>query len=95
MNNDDNDNLKNFEYLKVIRNKIEKMDILHHKEILRIFQDSSSNISSNRNGSFINLSELDDKIIEKIEKYLKHVEIQEKELKEKNDVQGQIESTFF
>lgn len=86
---------KDFEYLKLLRNKIEKMDILHHKEILRIFQDSSSNVSSNRNGSFINLSELDTIIIEKIEKYLKHVEIQEIELKEKNDVQGKIESTFF
>jgi len=93
--NDDKTQEKDFEYLKILRNKIENMDTLHHKEILRIFQDSSCNISSNRNGSFVNLSEVSDVIVGKIEKYLKHVEIQEKELKEKNDVQVNIETTFF
>ena len=93
--NDDKTQEKDFEYLKILRNKIENMDTLHHKEILRIFQDNSCNISSNRNGSFVNLSEVSDVIVGKIEKYLKHVEIQEKELKEKNDVQVNIETTFF
>lgn len=92
---DDKTQEKDFEYLKILRNKIENMDTLHHKEILRIFQDNSCNISSNRNGSFVNLSEVSDVIVGKIEKYLKHVEIQEKELKEKNDVQVNIETTFF
>ena len=95
VNDVNNQEEKDFEYLKILRNKIENMDTLHHKEVLRVLQDNSCNISSNRNGSFVNLSEVSDIIIGKIEKYLKHVEIQEKELKEKNDVQENIEKKFF
>jgi len=73
--------------LRTMRDLIEKYDVLHHKEILRILKDNNCIISSNRNGSFINLSIVDDTILEKINNYLKHVKNQEIELKEKTDAQ--------
>ena len=85
-NNITNDAERNVK-LRFLRDRIEKNDTLHHKEILRIFKDNNCNISSNRNGSFINLSIIDEVTLEKINKYLEHVKHQEFELKEKIDAQ--------
>lgn len=85
---------ENIANLKELRDIIEASDILHHKEILRILKDNNCSISSNRNGSFINLTNINDSIIEKINIYLKHVKKQETELKEKFDAQ-EIEKQQF
>ena len=82
----DNENERNSK-LRNLRDRIETYDVLHHKEILRILKDNKCIISSNRNGSFINLSIIDNVILEKINIYLEHVKHQEIELKEKTEAQ--------
>ncbi len=81
--------------LKELRNIIEGTNILHHKEVLRILKDNDCSISSNRNGSFINLTNVDENIIDKINIYLEHVNKQETELKEKNDAQESEKQQFI
>ena len=81
--------------LRIMRDKIEKCDILHHKEILRILNNNNCIISSNRNGSFINLSIIDNAILKKINDYLEHVKYQESELKEKTEAQEYEKQVFI
>jgi len=81
--------------LKELRNIIEGTNILHHKEVLRILKDNDCSISSNRNGSFINLTNVNENIIDKINIYLEHVNKQETELKEKNDAQESEKQQFI
>jgi len=73
--------------LKELRDIIETSDVLHHKEVLRILKNNDCSISSNRNGSFINLTNVSDDVIGKINTYFDHVKTQESELKEKYDAQ--------
>tara|TARA_B100001057_G_C22368588_1_gene763695 strand:+ start:112 stop:399 length:288 start_codon:yes stop_codon:yes gene_type:complete len=81
--------------LKELRDTIEVSDILHHREVLRILKENNCSISSNRNGSFINLTSISDDIINKINKYFKHVQNQENELKEKFDAQEIVKQQFI
>ena len=73
-----NKNIKKFE---LINSKIEKLNKKQHIEILRIIaKDEKVNISENKNGSFINMNELNNEIINKIVEYLNYIETKEKEL---------------
>jgi hypothetical protein len=73
-----NKNIKKFE---LINSKIEKLNKKQHIELLRIIvKDEKVNISENKNGSFINMNELNNEIIIKIDEYLKYIETKEKEL---------------
>ena len=81
--------------LKELRDIIETSNVLHHKEILRILKDNNCSISSNRNGSFINLTKIDENVVDKINIYLEHVNKQETELKEKYDAQENEKQQFI
>jgi hypothetical protein len=73
-----NKNIKKFES---INSKIEKLNKKQHIEILRIIaKDDKINISENKNGSFINMNELSNEIINKIIEYLNYIETKEMEL---------------
>ena len=73
-----NKNIKKFD---LINSKIEKLNKKQHIELLRIIvKDEKVNISENKNGSFINMNELNNEIIIKIDEYLKYIETKEKEL---------------
>ena len=41
-----------------LKKSIEKMDIIHQKKIFSIFKNHNIHISENRNGSFINITNL-------------------------------------
>lgn len=64
--------------LEKIKLTIEKMDKIHHIEILKILKKSSSiKINENKNGIFVNLSFLSKSVIDEINKYLEYVYAQE------------------
>lgn len=75
--------------LNDIKNKIEKMDKTRHIDILKIFIKNNISYTENKNGIFINLSELDNTIIYKIYNYIQYLEIQDQVIeefeKEKNE----------
>lgn len=75
--------------LNDIKNKIEHMDKIRHIDILKIFIKHNVSYTENKNGIFINLSELDQSIIHKIQNYIQYLEIQDQVIeefeKEKNE----------
>ena len=56
---------------------------IEYNEILNIIQDDNCNYSSNSNGVFINLSNVEDITVEKIYNFLKFTKHKKEELKEK------------
>ena len=64
-------------------------------EILRIFKDSDILLNENNNGTFINLTELDNTIIEKLDKYISYVNEQERQLNEVENEKTRLENIFF
>ena len=62
-----------------LKNEIEKLPKEKHVEILNLlYKKTNINISENSNGVFINLSTLDDNIIEELKTYIYYLKDQEK-----------------
>jgi hypothetical protein len=81
--------------LTTLRDKIENMTITHQEDIMKIFNDNDIDMSSNSNGSFVNLSVLPKSVIEQLEKYSEYVDAQEKELEVIEDEKQHLKTTFF
>ena len=74
---------------------IESLNKTRQIEILKIFLKNNVNISENNNGTFINLTELDNTIIEKLDKYISYVNEQENQLNEVENEKTRLENIFF
>ena len=62
-----------------LKNDIEKLPKKKHIEILNIlYKKNNVNISENNNGTFINLSTIDDKTIQELKTYILYLQEQEK-----------------
>ena len=80
--------------LNYIKQKIEVMDKKDQINILKLFKESSSVIlNENQNGTFINITELDEKIKIELKKYINDVQ---KNILEKDEVKKtELEEAFF
>ena len=82
--------------LLLIKDNIERMEKCHQIEILKIFYSEKSNvINENSNGVFINLVDISDDIIQKLEDYIIYVDKQQKHLFNIEQKKLNIENTFF
>lgn len=82
--------------LNFLKEKIEALDKFHQIEILRILnKDTSCILNENNNGVFINLTNINETVIDKIEKYLDYVKKQEKQLTEIELQKDMLSNTFF
>ena len=63
--------------LKTLRDKIQNLEKIHQKYILKIFCANNVPYTENSNGVFINMINIPDHIIEELYKYLNYVNIQE------------------
>lgn len=63
----------NFTELEDLKNKIEKFEKIHQIEVLRLLIDNECKVNENKSGIFVNLSYLDESIIEKLKKLLVYV----------------------
>ena len=70
----------NCEKLINIKESIESMEVINQKEVLKILKDNKINISENNNGSFINLSNLDEEVLNQITSYIEYFNKQQKNL---------------
>lgn len=84
------------EELNYIKQKIEIMNKKDQINILKLFKESSLVIlNENQNGTFINITELDDKIKTELKKYINYVDVQ-KNILEKDEVKkNELEEAFF
>jgi hypothetical protein len=86
VNENNNFSISELEYTRKL---IENMDKFNQTEILKIIYENNPNcINENNYGIYINLTELDTEIIQKLNSYIKYVNIQENEI---NNVEKQKE----
>ncbi len=86
-------NVNELEKLKLI---IEKMDKIHHIEILKILKNSASiKLNENKNGVFINLTFLSKATIDEIQKYLNYVYAQENSIRHLESQCETFKKEFF
>lgn len=88
-----NETIENLQYIK---KKCEKMNIIHQKEILRILKNEKNiHLNENNNGTFVNLTELDTNIINKLNNFILYVNNQEEHLKNIENEKTKIQESFF
>lgn len=84
-----------YDKLNLLKIKIEKMDKFNQIKILSILKGSGIIITENRNGIFINLTELSTHIIEKLENYVNYVNEQNNVLEITEEIKGTFKKKFF
>ena len=88
--------MTNIEKLQEIKEIIEELSLCHQKQILIILNDEPSVLlSENNNGVFINLSDLDERILEKLQDYIKYVNKQQLQLLSMEAKKDNIKNSFF
>lgn len=81
--------------LKRLKEEIEKFNEVHQLEILRILQTNHIEYSENRNGTFVNLTNLSPNIIKEIEKYVNYVKEQQNILEEQEKEKNKYIKNYF
>lgn len=87
--------MKEIYYLENLKKSIEILNEIHHKKILQIIIDNNITISENSNGCFVNLTDIDDTVIDKIQDYLKFISEQTNDLNEIEEKKKEIRENFF
>lgn len=87
--------MNNKENIYKLKQIIEKMDIIHHKKIFSILKKNNINISENRNGSFINITNLNSEIIQELNNYIYYINQQEKTLIDVENLKQELQKDFF
>ena len=72
--------MEKVEKLNKLKNQIESLDKHHQVEILKILSKNLCKLNENKSGVYVNMSFLDDKIIEEVEDYLRYMKEQEDNL---------------
>lgn len=81
---------------ELLKQYIEKMDKMHHIEILKIISNNpDSKINENKSGVYINLSLLSETTINEIQKYIVHVKYQEELLNPVESQKTSLKNTFY
>lgn len=81
--------------LKQIKDRVEALNQHHQIQILKIMTQHNVDLTENKNGSFINLTNVDDVVISKITDYLSYVDQQEMQLKEIEIQKTELTKQFF
>jgi HD superfamily phosphohydrolase YqeK len=84
------------EELNFIRDKIEQMTKFNQVEVLRIFKKYDSvTLNENKYGIHINLTDLDNSIIEELKTYIQYVNAQETNLHQIEKQKEDFKNTYF
>lgn len=82
--------------MEALKKNIEKCNKQQHIDIYKILRKNNVSISENKNGSFVNLSNITNiDVINQLSEYIQHLSNQESELKEKEDEKHKYQSSFF
>ena len=85
-----------YDQLNYIREQIESMSKFNQIEILRLLtKHTDITINENRYGIHINLSDLDNSILDELSKYIKYVNTQENYLNNIEKEKETYKNTFF
>ena len=78
-----------------LRDKIEGFDKPQQIQILRILKNKKLGLNENKNGIFLNLTNLDENIIVELENFIDHIDNQEIILQQNESVKQGYKETFF
>lgn len=81
--------------LKQVKDRIEALNQHHQIQILKIITQNNVVHTENKNGAFINLTNVDDAVIYKITEYLSYVDEQEIQLNEVENQKTELTKQFF
>ena len=81
--------------LFLMKKKIELLNKTRQIEILKLFLKHNISVTENNNGSFVNMTYLNDKCLEEINQYLKYIEDQDITLNTIETVKEEIENNYF
>lgn len=91
--------IKNITFMEIglnyLRENIEKMNKFNQLEVLRILKNRNIHLNENKNGVLVNLTEVNDEIIQELETYVNYVNAQERNLSENEKQKEEIKNTFF
>ena len=85
----------NDEELQNLKDKIEKLSRENHIEIFKILKENEVTFSENKNGIFINISELDKAIIDKLVDYVEYYYSQEHILNKAEKEKEKYKQNYF
>ena len=85
----------NIDNVKKLRDTIQNMDPIHQVNILKIIKKNEVDFTENSNGIFINMSLLDDDTINEMTKFVKYVNLQEKQLDSVEDIKAKYKKELF
>jgi hypothetical protein len=78
-----------------LRNHIEKLNDSYHSNIFKIFKKNNVEYSENKNGIFINLSEVDEDILREIYVYLDYLNKQEHQINKIEQQKLEYQNKYF
>jgi len=81
--------------LKQLKDRIEALNQHHQIQILKIITQNNVVCTENKNGSFVNLTNMDDAVFSKLTEYLSYVDEQETQLKEVENQKTELTKQFF
>lgn len=87
--------MSDIETLQKIKDVVEQYNKQQQLDILKIFIEDSVNISENSNGTFINLTDIENSTIKKIQEYISFINIQNIKLTDIETTRKDIENNFF
>ena len=87
--------MTNINRLQNIKEKIETMNKPQHIDVLQLLVNNSAKISENNNGSFINLTELSEDMLDKLEEYINFIYTQNSNLLAIENKKDVIKQEFF
>jgi hypothetical protein len=82
-------------YLMTLKDGIENMPLVHQVEILRILNSKHTQINENKNGVFVNISKLNNELLQELFDYMTYVIKQEKQLNEVEHQKQCLTKEFF
>ena len=82
--------------LEEIRDKIEGMSTYNQIEILKIFtRHKNITLNENKNGTLVNLTDVDEDVIKELLAFILYVETQEKNLNETELIKEEFKNIYF
>ena len=82
--------------LNLLKERIEKLNKFHQIEVLKLLKkDTSCTLNENKNGIFVNLTNVKETLIYELEKYLDYVVEQEKSLGDIELHKDMLTNTYF
>jgi hypothetical protein len=81
--------------LKQLKDRIEALNQHHQIQILKIITQHNVAYTENKNGSFVNLTNIDEGVVSKLAEYLSYVDEQETQLKEVENQKTELSKQYF